>query len=84
MVEWDAISTLRFAGYDERYLYDAEVSIWEKRERAGCASGLLAAALLKGLFGDFWSMIAMTFGTGQSVIGPCQDVSFLPCVTYSC
>ena len=29
-------------------------------------------------------VIAMTFGTGQSVIGPCRDASFLPCVTYSC
>lgn len=55
-----------------------------KKKRSGGASELLAAALLKGLFGGFWSMIAMTFGTGQSVIGPCRDVSFLPCVTYSC
>ena len=34
MVEWDAISTLWFAGYGERYLYDLEVSIWDKRREA--------------------------------------------------
>ncbi len=55
-----------------------------QKKRGGSASELLAVALLEGLFGDFWSMIAMTFETGQSVIGPCRDASFLPCVTYSC